>query len=393
MTPIKFTNSTDSKEVEAVKTTKDDKDWYDYNFKKWANAQTEDGSMWVWIPRYAYRINSSTQTCDVVFLEGTSNFYYYVNGTKQTAKRQDIVNETIDTTTGYMVHPAFTDESKIGFVNGGWDKELTGIWVAKFEMSMEINKVSTVTENNTIGNVLTSDTVRAVSKPGVTSWRNITIGNCYTNARYYGDNLGNKQLNSHLLKNSEWGAVAYLTHSNFGRNKTEVTINNNKLFYTAGEEGKTAINNISQSSTGNKTGIYDLNGCSWEYVASYLSDGVSYLDNGKDANENSFVSTSRNVNGYKILSTKYVTVYPFNVELDNESNNWTQYNSLKSIKYGNGDAILETSNGGNGTTSWNGDFSYYPFKNSPFFIRSGSCNHGTNSGIFAFCRCYWRGYY
>ena len=137
--------------------------------------------------------------------------------------------------------------------------------------------------------------------------------------------------------------MAYLTHSNFGRNKTEVTINNNKLFYTVGEEGKTAINNISQSSTGNKTGIYDLNGCSWEYVASYLSDGVSYLDNGKDANENSFVSTSRNVNGYKILSTKYVTVYPF--------------------------------------------------KNSPFFIRSGSCNHGTNSGIFAFCRCYWRGYY
>ena len=25
--------------------------------KKWANAITEDGSMWVWIPRYAYQYN------------------------------------------------------------------------------------------------------------------------------------------------------------------------------------------------------------------------------------------------------------------------------------------------------------------------------------------------
>ena len=25
--------------------------------KKWANAKTQDGSMWVWIPRFAYRVN------------------------------------------------------------------------------------------------------------------------------------------------------------------------------------------------------------------------------------------------------------------------------------------------------------------------------------------------
>ena len=27
-----------------------------YENKKWANAKTEDGSMWVWIPRYAYKV-------------------------------------------------------------------------------------------------------------------------------------------------------------------------------------------------------------------------------------------------------------------------------------------------------------------------------------------------
>ena len=26
--------------------------------RKWANAKTSDGSMWVWIPRYAYSITS-----------------------------------------------------------------------------------------------------------------------------------------------------------------------------------------------------------------------------------------------------------------------------------------------------------------------------------------------
>ena len=25
--------------------------WYSYENRKWANAQTEDGSLWVWIPR------------------------------------------------------------------------------------------------------------------------------------------------------------------------------------------------------------------------------------------------------------------------------------------------------------------------------------------------------
>ena len=39
----------------------------------------------------------------------------------------------------------------------------------------------------------------------------------YTSARAYATNL-----NSHMLKNSEWGAVAYLTESKYGRNGEEV---------------------------------------------------------------------------------------------------------------------------------------------------------------------------
>ena len=72
-------------------------DWYDYNSKKWANAQTEDGSMWVWIPRYAYKVNADTKTFDVVFLIGTTDDYYE-NGVRKTAKRQTKTDETVDKT-------------------------------------------------------------------------------------------------------------------------------------------------------------------------------------------------------------------------------------------------------------------------------------------------------
>ncbi|MFQ9263487.1 MAG: hypothetical protein ACLR44_00105, partial [Clostridia bacterium] len=56
MSAIKFTDPTDSAEGTVVDTTSSDAEWYSYEDKKWANAKTEDGSMWVWIPRYAYRI-------------------------------------------------------------------------------------------------------------------------------------------------------------------------------------------------------------------------------------------------------------------------------------------------------------------------------------------------
>ena len=53
--------------------------WYSYkeNDKRWANAMTKDGSMWVWIPRFAYKISYNDEgdkskggTIDVVFLQG-----------------------------------------------------------------------------------------------------------------------------------------------------------------------------------------------------------------------------------------------------------------------------------------------------------------------------------
>ena len=193
--------------------------WYEYvagnnqtdtKTSKWANAKTADGSYWVWIPRYEYKILSG---------EGTSN----------TGKIEVKFIPTTQTTadSGYKIHPAFQNGTTNKFKRGEWDSELAGIWVAKFEMSMEKNGVATTTSSEAIGNVLTNSNIKMVSKPNVSSWRYITIGNSYTNCYNYDRNK-----ESHLMKNSEWGAVVYLAHSQMGRNGYEITINNNSNFVT-----------------------------------------------------------------------------------------------------------------------------------------------------------------
>ena len=99
MTPIKWVSG-----VETV-TTASDPDWYDYTNKLWANAKTQDGSYWVWIPRYAYTMGSAYHTgtagtIGIKFLTDTSNaasdatpIVAYSNG---------------NSATSYVPHPAFT---------------------------------------------------------------------------------------------------------------------------------------------------------------------------------------------------------------------------------------------------------------------------------------------
>ena len=89
MTPIKFKMPTESEIGQTVTTAIDDESWYEYGetyeARKWANEKTQDGSMWVWIPRYAYKITA--QTIDVVFLIGNTDEYYKADGSKGKAQR------------------------------------------------------------------------------------------------------------------------------------------------------------------------------------------------------------------------------------------------------------------------------------------------------------------
>ena len=357
------------------KTTSNDPEWYDYGTevnapklgegmtpivyigknkpteKKWANAMTEDGSMWVWIPRYAYQIadnyhtNSATGgTINVKFLKDDSNVAYDGTSTWDNVSGQGKWN----------IHPAFN-----------YGQEVSGIWVAKFEASPEGATTSTSnSEYNGTGKKLQV-------KPGVSSWRSITISNIYDVCKNY-----NSALNSHMMKNDEWGAVAYLSKSKYGKQNEEVWINNSSSYITgsagnsasaSGNTGTTtdytSTQGVKASTTGTVYGVYDMSGGAWEYVAGYVNNG--------NGNLTSYGSSL--VNG----DAKTKNVYS-KASSDSYENNY----NANSSKYG--DAVYETSTNGSGSTSWYGDYSTFPGTSYPFFRRGGNCNNGSNAGVFCF---------
>ena len=104
-----------------------------------------------------------------------------------------------------------------------------------------------------------------------------------------------------MLKNMEWGAIAYLTNSKYGRctnnTCTEVTINNSSTYITgnAGDtvsalsaSGVTNAYNTTKgqlaSTTGNIYGVYDTSGGAYDYVMGNMSSAngsyTYYASNG-----------------------------------------------------------------------------------------------------------------
>ena len=247
----------------------------------------------------------------------------------------------------FMVHPAFINDVE----SGGWDTELAGIWVGKYEASLANKADGSNIDSSTAINILLSDQQHAdktiVAKPGYSSWRYIQIGNMYENARYY-----STELESHMLKNSEWGAVAYLTESKYGRNGQEVTQNTNSNYYTGGGTGTEYITNAAQSSTGNVYGIYDLSGGALEYVAMYYNG--TDISTGALGHGSSFAS----INGE---SNQYATAY----------NNLT----LSSV-YRYGDATYETA-------TWHSEYHLFIYSYAPYLRRGGKYD-STDAGIFNF---------
>ena len=445
MTAIKFTeptgNTEDTKGKEEKVSDSSKNDWYNYSEKKWANAKTNDGSMWVWIPRYAYKINKSNQTFDVVFLVGTTDSYYDKDGKLQTAKRQTSETDIPDATKNYVVHPAFTNESSIGYANGGWRKELTGIWISKFEAgyvdkdTFNANKAkytSSVNYTQVTGytpaekyedasnylNGIYGSNATKITYPtfqgGKYSMNYINHSDAFSISRALTDSnniykLSNKETDSHLIKNSEWGAVSYLGQSQYGLNGTNIRINNltlnnsektiyavtgyaaktlqdgdtkledarpvsstEKVYKWTEKEGQTA------SCTGTIYGIYDMSGGAWERSAAIVNNGN---DSG---NLNTYGKAIMNaLNNGK--SSEYVTVYPTGESKGQSLDDASKFNYAANTKI-YGDAIRETSTAGLGQTSWHDDYSSFVGAHGPFFVRSGFCWYTSGVGLFCFYR-------
>ena len=343
------------------------------------------GSMFVWIPRYAYSIESNyhvgtTGKINISFLNGIEEYNTgdYICYSSQ--GKMDVVQLTNESGQGnWNEHPAFTYGDDI----------IPGIWVAKFEASS-----SNSSATNGGGNV-TNLNVKVL--PGKPSWRNITIGNSYTNCInmnnetnciYYGISANDNNIDPHLMKNSEWGAVAYLTQSSYGRNENEVTINNSSSYIT-GSAGNsvdadpdigttndyTDSQGVLASTTGNETGIYDMNGGSEELIASYMNNGNNNLT----------------ANGQTLLDApdKYKDVYEAVAQdgsmATNGNDNAGKNFEKMAIIFGN--AVYEIT--ANNYIAWYNDTCYMPCGTNPFFVRGGygtvvEAGAGAGMGLFRY---------
>lgn len=276
MKPVKWNGTT------VLETNQSDVSWYDYDEDKkvWANAQTKDGSYWVWIPRYEYKLTApeasqNKGTIDIKFVDGVSE-------TSLDGKASS----------DYSVLPCFKNGTTNSFSNGEWDKELTGIWVAKYDASRTDATSISKGSNQAFKFV-----------PSVLIANDISPLVAFKSAKEIKTNVfesqvitSNKDLDTHLIKNSEWAAIAYLTYSKYGR-KGEEPLANTTLNYPAG--GSTSTTDVYDSSyvkettTNNAYGIYDLVGGASTIVASGL-------------NQNKFEGSSITT------STKYATIYSEN---------------------------------------------------------------------------------
>ena len=226
--------------------------------------------------------------------------------------------------------------------------------------------------------------------------------------------LSNKETDSHLIKNSEWGAVSYLGQSQYGLNGTNIRINNltlnnsvktiyavtgyaaktlqdgdtkledarpvsstEKVYKWTEKEGQTA------SCTGTIYGIYDMSGGAWERTAAIVNNG--------NGNLNTYGKTIMNaLNNGK--SSEYVTVYPKGEISGQSLDDASKSNYIANTKI-YGDAIRETSTDGLDQTSWYSDYSYFAGLYGPFFVRGGNYWDRSGAGLFCFNRSGGGSYY
>ena len=320
--------------------------WYDYGNQKWANAvmvtstkretymnadagttipENDILAYYVWIPRYKYKLFNATyasgtteQLIDVTFENGTSTTgtvkCTYASNGRETCQNKANGN--------WYTHPAFT------MINASGNKtELKGIWVGKFEAA--------------------GSTWAPTVKPGMSSLREITIASMYSTGKLfrstnYLTTTGINQIDSHMMKNIEWGAVAYLKQSIYGLGITDIVENYNyESYLTGGGTGTSYKTKTGQSTSGNITGVYDMSGGAGEYVMGNYNKQSGYLT----------VSE---------VPAEHIDIY-----------------SGTSVAASHlGDATGETA-------GWYGDYAIFVDSSSPWFLRGGYYYYGDN-GVFYF---------
>ena len=300
----------------------------------------DDIKLWyVWIPRYKYTIfngnneSVSEQLINITFESGINR-----TGTVTCVNNDDGSETCTDNTYGGITngtstytHPAF----KFG------NTELTGFWVGKFEVSGSTSAITV--------------------KPNVTSLRNQTVSSFFTAIQNVKTTYGINNADSHMMKNMEWGAVAYLKQSKYGLGTTDIAVNTNSSYYTGGGTSDAYKTNVAQSTTGNIYGVYDMSGGAWEYVMGNMNNS-----------SNAFYSS--NAGFTTAPDAKYYDSYKYD----------TSYTSHARGKLGDATKETLTTFGKTLGGGWYSDYAYFPNSSFSWFIRGGRYDDGTYAGVFYF---------
>ena len=362
-------------------------DWYNYEEQKWANAVTVSSStrstyknadvgtvinmndietMWVWIPRYSYTIGSEDgtnyygkqgeflNTTPTQSLPGEIDVKFVPEGEKDRCSAKYKVGEEINS---WYTPDAFT----FGSV------EISGIWVGKFETSS-----SNPSAENGGGNTTELD---PMIKPNITSWRYINVDNAFNVSLKMNDN-GNRygftnNVDTHMMKNTEWAVVAYLSQSKYGKlgnsnftgTNKEIYQNKSNAYITGCSYGTPSnkntdygcqytydidINGTGASTTGTIYGVYDMSGGAWEYVMGNYNDVIDLAE----------FST--------MPESKYYNKYTSDDVL-------TACNESECLSHG----LSET-------TGWYNKGDYFVNEKTSWLIRSGYFGINYDSGIFMY---------
>ena len=212
--------------------------WYDYYAGRMANAKTKDGSYWVWIPRFAYRITYYTDASQSV-VKGYYTDKGFVAADMETAIDESAVKtpyfkmekefvpnyETIKTK-GFRVHEAF----------GKAGSQRKGFWISKYMAGAD----GRFAPNNTI--LKTEQMYQAFFNADRMTRENNPYGLDYT------------VQHSSIPRSTEYGALYYLigiSNPAFSPNTTTTS----------------DISNVTSATFGNETGVFDLNNGVREWTA------------------------------------------------------------------------------------------------------------------------------
>jgi len=328
----------------------------------------------VWIPRYKYQLfnvefaSVEEQEIVVEFEKGTESTGTVTCEIDASTKKEvctDIVNGTVTNHVSTYTHPAFT----FG------EDELTGLWIAKFETSGTAEK--------------------PLSKPYQTTLVSQNVATQFTTGQQFGTAeyltiIGVSEVDAHMAKNIEWGAIAYLKQSKYGQGLTEIMLNNyNQVVYNSNNSANTGIgyftgcgstttsatttkctdttngyqtvNGQASSTNGNITGIYDTRGGAHDRVM-----GVMYASGNTTILYQSSGFSASNLTP----DSKYVDMYAHGTS----NSDYTRSHL--------GDATGET-------RDWYSDNAYFAYyttsaTSTSWFGRGGIPREGVNAGSFAF---------